>query len=223
MKKKRASSKKWVKRNEIMETMRDRIVDGFYPQGMKLVESNLVEEFGISRPLIREILADLETQGLVERKPNRGAIVRRVDLTSLLEIMDLREMLEGLAARLATRNSSPEDWADMEKAFGKPADQMVENQDFDSFLDLVAALRDRIVKTAQNEELSKLIYSLFAKITIVQRRVVILPGRMKQGTNEHRQVIEAIMSGDEDAAEQKKRNNLRSARDYLIQYKKWVL
>ncbi len=223
MKKKRASSKKWVKRNEIMETMRDRIVDGFYPQGMKLVESNLVEEFGISRPLIREILADLETQGLVERKPNRGAIVRRVDLTSLLEIMDLREMLEGLAARLATRNSSPEDWADMEKAFGKPADQMVENQDFDSFLDLVAALRDRIVKTAQNEELSKLIYSLFAKITIVQRRVVILPGRMKQGINEHRQVIEAIMSGDEDAAEQKKRNNLRSARDYLIQYKKWVL
>ncbi len=223
MKKKRSSSGRWVKRNKVMETLRDRIVDGYYPQGMKLVESNLVEEFGISRPLLREILADLESQGLAERKPNRGAIVRRVDLTSLLEIMDLREMLEGLAARLATRNSSPEDWGDLKRAFGEPAERMVAEQDFDSFLDLVATLRDRIVKAAQNEELSKLIYSLFAKITIVQRRVVILPGRMKQGINEHRQVIDAIMSGDEDAAEQKKRNNIRSARDYLIQYKKWVL
>lgn len=223
MKKKRISSGKWVKRNEVMETMRDRIVDGYYPQGMKLVESNLVDEFKISRPLLREILADLESQGLVERKPNRGAIVRRVDLISLLEIMDLREVLEGLAARLATRNSRPEDWIDLEKAFGEPAERMVRDQDFDSFLDLVATLRDRIVKAAQNDELSKLIYSLFAKITIVQRRVVLLPGRIKQGINEHREVIKAIMSGDENDAEQKKRNNLRSARDYLIKYKKWVL
>jgi DNA-binding GntR family transcriptional regulator len=182
-----------------------------------------VEEFGISRPVLREILADLESQGLVERRPNRGTVVRRVDSISLLEIMEIREVLEGLAARLAARNSRPEDWKEIEKKFGAPAEKMVKEQDFDRFLEIVASLREQIVKAAKNEELTKLIYSLFAKITIVQRRVVILPGRMEQSINEHREVIKALISGDEDMAEQKKKENLRSAREYLKKYKKWVL
>lgn len=221
--KKQTKSTKRFRREEVIKIMRERIVDGHYPQGIKLTEQDLVTEFGISRPLLREILADLDSQGLVERKPNRGAVVRRVDSNSLMEIMDIREVLEGLAARLAARNSNPKDWIELEEAFGEPAEKMVKNQDFDKFLELVATLREHIVKAAQNEELSNLIYLLFAKITIVQRRVVILPDRMKQGIKEHREVIKAIMSGDENAAEQKKKENLRSARNYLEKYKKWIL
>jgi DNA-binding GntR family transcriptional regulator len=223
LKSKRIRSAKWVRRAAVMEAMRERIVDGHYPQGVKLTENGLVEEFGISRPVLREILADLESQGLVERRPNRGTVVRRVDSISLLEIMEIREVLEGLAARLAARNSRPEDWKEIEKKFGAPAEKMVKEQDFDRFLEIVANLREQIVKAAKNEELTKLIYSLFAKITIVQRRVVILPGRMEQSINEHREVIKALISGDEDVAEQKKKENLRSAREYLKKYKKWVL
>ena len=223
MKSKRSRSARWVKRATVLETMRERIVDGYYPQGVKLTENGLVEEFGISRPVMREILADLESQGLVERRPNRGTVVRRVDSISLLEIMEIREVLEGLAARLAARNSKPEDWKEMEKAFGAPAEKMVKDQEFEKFLEIVASLREQIVRAAKNEELTKLIYSLFAKITIVQRRVVILPGRMEQAINEHREILKALISGDENAAEQKKRENLRSAREYLKKYKKWVL
>jgi len=223
MKTKQTQFSKRFKREEVIKILRERIVDGHYPQGMKLTEQDLVTEFGISRPLLREIFTDLYSQGLVERKPNHGAIVRRVDSKSLMEIMDIREVLEGLAARLAARNSNPEDWIELEEAFGEPAEKMVENQDFDKFLELVATLREHIVKAAQNEELRNLIYSLFAKITIVQRRVVILPDRMKQGIKEHREVIKAIISGDENAAEQKKKENLRSARNYLEKYKKWIL
>lgn len=223
MKSKRTRAARWVKRAEVMDAIRERIVDGYYPQGVKLTEQNLVEEFTISRPLLREILADLESQGLVERKPNKGAIVRRVDSNSLLEIMEIREVLEGLAARLAARNSKPEDWKELEEAFGEPAEKMVKEQEFENFLELVAKLREQIVKAADSEELTKLIYSLFAKITIVQRRVVILPNRMEQGIHEHREVIKALISGDENAAEQRKKENLRSAREYLSKYKKWVL
>jgi DNA-binding GntR family transcriptional regulator len=88
---------------------------------------------------------------------------------------------------------------------------------------LVADFRERMVKASRNKELTKLIYSLFAKITIVQRRVVILPGRMEQAINEHREVIRAIKSGDPEKAEEAKRKNLRTARQYLIKYKSWVL
>lgn len=217
------TSPKWIKRAKVLETLRERIVEGFYPQGMKLIEQQLAEEFSVSRPLLREILADLESQGLVEKKPNRGAMVRRVDSDSLLEIMEIREVLEGLAARLAARHSKPEDWDDLEKSFGEAAENMVENNEFEQFLALVATFRERMVKASKSEELSKQIYSLFAKITIVQRRVVILPGRMGQAIDEHRAVLKALKAGDEEEAERAKRLNLKSAREYLNKYKTWVL
>ena len=148
----KTSSQKWIRRAKVMQALRERIVEGIYPQGMKLIEQNLVKEFEISRPLLREILTELESQGLVEKKPNRGAMVRRVDSESLLEIMSIREVLEGLAARLAAANSKPEDWADLEHSFGKPADKMIKNNEFEKFLELVAVFRDRMVKASQNPE-----------------------------------------------------------------------
>ena len=55
---------KLAKRENILHTLRERIVEGYYPQGIKLVEQNLAQEFGTSRPMLREILSDLESLGL---------------------------------------------------------------------------------------------------------------------------------------------------------------
>ena len=212
-----------AKRENILHTLRKRVVEGDYPQGVKLVEQDLAREFGASRPMLREILSDLESLGLVEKRRNRGTTVRRIDSQSLLEIMDIREVLEGLAARLAAENSKPEDWHDLEIEFGEPFEKIVENMDFKSYLDLISTLRDRMVAAAQSEELSKLIISMYAKIQIVQRKIVILPGRINQAITEHRQVLAAIMEGNPDKAEKMKRLNMRNARECLEKYKTWVL
>ena len=214
---------KLTKREDILHTLREQIVEGDYPQGVKLVEQDLAREFGTSRPMLREILSDLESQGLVEKRRNRGTTVRRIDSQSLLEIMEIREVLEGLAARLAAENSKPDDWRDLEIEFGEPFEQIVNNMDFKSYLDLISILRDRMVAAAQSDELSKLIISMYAKIQIVQRRIVILPGRINQAITEHRQVLAAIIEGNPDKAEKMKRLNMRNARECLEKYKTWVL
>lgn len=214
---------KQEKRSKVFETLKDRIVGGHYPQGLKLVESELASEFQVSRPMLREVLADLESQGLVERKPNRGAMVRRVDTESLMEIMEVREVLEGLCARLAAQNSKPQDWLDLREAFGERAEKMARDHEFEEYLGLVAQLRERMVEASWNKELAKLTYSLFSKITLVQRRIVILPGRMEEAIKEHREVIDAIISRDPARAEEARRRNLRSARECLVKYKSWVL
>jgi DNA-binding GntR family transcriptional regulator len=210
------------RRADIASTLRQRIVNGHYPPGIKLVEQELAAEFKVSRPLVREILTDLDSQGLVEKRPNRGTTVRRIDAEALLAIMEIREVIEGLAARLAAGKSKPEDWRELETAFGAEAEKMVANQEFERYLELVGAFREQMVRLADNEELSKLIYSLFAKITIAQRRIVILPGRMEQAITEHREVLAALVAGDPDRAEEKKRLNLRNARAYFEKYKSWV-
>ena len=133
------------KREQTFATLRERIVEGDYPQGVKLVEQDLAQEFGTSRPMLREIFSDLENLGLVEKLPNRGTTVRRINSRSLLEIMEIREVLEGLAARLAAQNSKPEDWQDLAKQFGGPFEQIVKNQECEKYLDLISTFRDRMV------------------------------------------------------------------------------
>ncbi len=211
------------KRASVFAVLRDQIVDGHYPQGVKLIEQDLAKEFGVSRPMLREIFTELESHGLVEKLPNRGTMVRRIDSRSLLEVMEIRAVLEGLAARLAAQKSKPSDWRDLEKEFGKPFEQMVKNLDFEKYLDFIAYFRERMVTAAQSEELSKLIIPIYAKIRIVQRRIVILPGRMQQAIKEHRAVLKAIIEGNPEKAEQKKRMNMKNARDCLEKYKTWVL
>jgi DNA-binding GntR family transcriptional regulator len=211
------------KRGQTLATLRKRIVEGDYPQGLKLIEQDLAQEFGTSRPMLREILSDLENLGLVEKLPNRGTTVRRISSQSLLEIMEIREVLEGLAARLAAKNSQPEDWQDLAKEFGGPFEQLVKNQEFEKYLELISTFRDRMVAAARSEELSKLIFSMYAKIQIIQRRIVILPGRIQQAIEEHRAVLAAIMEGNPEKAEKMKRLNMKTARRYLEKYKAWVL
>jgi len=212
-----------VPRAKIVTTLQERISDRQIPPGVKLVEQDLSKEFGVSRTAIREVLADLEKQGLVERKPNKGTIVRKVEPESLLEIYEIREVLEGLAARLAAERSRPEDWEDLKEAFGEPFERIVENLDFDEYLNLITKFRKRMVEKAKNRELSRYIDSIYAQIRIVQRRVIILPERIQKAIHEHREVLNAIVEGDPDKAEAMKRNNMRTAREHLKKYRKWIL
>ena len=210
-------------REEVLNALRERISDRDIPPGAKLIEEDLSREFGVSRSVIRGALTDLEAQGLVEKQPHKGTVVCRIDFNSVFEILEIREVLEGLSARLAAQKTKAKDWKDLEKKFGEPCEQMVKNRKYEEYLALITELRERTVEAAQNKELSKLIDSIYAKIRIVQRRIIILPGRIEQGINEHREVIKAIMDGDPTRAQKMKRSNLHSAREYLKEYEKWVL
>ncbi len=214
---------KRTNRDHALSTLRERIVEGYYPQGGKLIEQDLAKEFSMSRPMLREVLTELESQGLVEKHRNKGTMVRRIDSRSLLEIMEIREVLEGLAARLSAQKSKPGDWRDIQNQFGEPFEKIVKNLDFEKYLDLISIFRDRMVAAAQSEELSKLINSQYAKIRVVQRRIIILPGRIQDAIKEHRDVLNAILEGDPEKAEKMKRINMKKARDCLEKYKTWVL
>jgi DNA-binding GntR family transcriptional regulator len=214
---------KKLSRGEIFAELSGRITDRVIPQGTKLIEQDLSREFGVSRSLIRGVLTELEVQELVKKVPNKGTVVCKIDPESLFEILEIREVLEGLSARLAARKTTAKDWKDLEKKFDEPAEQMVKNKQYEEYLSLITEFRKRTVKAAQNEELSRLINSIYAKIRIVQRRIIILPGRIEEGIIEHRETLNAIMKGDPALAEEMKRKNLRSALEYLKKYEKWVL
>jgi len=85
------------------------ILDGRYPPGARIVETRVAKEFGTSQAPVREALRDLEALGVVETAPFKGARVRQPSIEELLEAFDVRAILEGHGAVLATENIREDD------------------------------------------------------------------------------------------------------------------
>lgn len=208
---------------EIVQALRERIAAQGLPPGSKLHEAELSAEFGVSRARIRDVLAALEQRALIRRIPNRGAVVVRLELNQVFEIYDVREMLEGLCARLAAENAPGEPWQEMIEFFAGPMAEHVERGDLESYLSGLEKMRRQMVKAAANPVLANMLDSIRDQTRAIVRRIIILPGRASVGLREHRAILEALRAGDPEAAERAARANIRSARELLKRYQSFVL
>jgi len=81
--------------------IRDRILNGDWPGGAKLIPEKIAQELGISRMPVRDAIAQLDAEGLVTMRPNQGALVTLLPPNEIQELFEIRAVLEGLAARKA--------------------------------------------------------------------------------------------------------------------------
>lgn len=207
----------------LVETLRERIVNHDYPPGSKLRENVLAEEFGVSRQRIREAFGVLEDRGLIERVPNKGAVVTRLEVGQILELFAVREVLEGLAVRLAAENADPASWDDLIEAFGVRAEKALAENDLDFYVDIITRFRQRTTQAAGNQVLADQLDSLYDRTKVLIRRLVLVPGRAKEGLRQHQEILQAMRAGDPERAERLKRENLRSAREWFCNYQKYLL
>jgi DNA-binding GntR family transcriptional regulator len=207
----------------LLDTLRERIARQQIPPASKLREHEVALEFGVPRTQVREAFSALEQRGLIERIPNRGAIVTRLDIAQVFHIYQVREVLEGLCVRLATENSPPESWQEMLELFQGPMTAFVEASDFDAFIAGYERFRRRAMAAADNAVLAQMLDSIYEKTQVLIRRIIILPGRAKMGLSEHVAVLRAMRAGDARAAEDLRRRNMRSACEYLNRYQSYIL
>lgn len=98
------------------EMIRSAIVENRYEQGQRLIEQRIAEEFGLSRTPVREALRTLEAEGLVVAKKNRGARVRPMSATEVVDLYGLRIRLESYAAELAAARATDDEIAELGRA-----------------------------------------------------------------------------------------------------------
>jgi len=208
---------------DVLQTLRDRIASQELAPGSKLREIDLATEFGVSRARIREAFGTLEQRSLIERVPNRGAVVMRLEPKQVFEIYDVREVLEGLAVREATKNSEPGFWRKMAENFGSEADAMIQKGELEAYADLINAFRRETINRCGSDILTSMLDSLFERTGFLVRRLILVPGRALEGLREHRAVLAAMNEGRADDAERLKRANIRAARECFKRYQKLVL
>jgi DNA-binding GntR family transcriptional regulator len=208
---------------DILEALRARIGEQQIAPGSKLRETDLAAEFGVPRARVRDALAGLERRGLVERVPNRGAVVARLDLPQIIHIYDLREVLEALAARLATRNQPREHWRRELDLFKGPMKEFIARGDFDAYIERYEKFRRRLIEAAGNPLLAEMLDTIYEKTQVLIRRIIILPGRAEVGRQQHVAMLEAMCRGDAAEAERLRRAGLRSARESVEKYQRYIL
>ena len=202
--------------------LRERISQGKIPPGTKLNEACLAKEFKVPRSRVRQALSSLAIRGLVEHKPNRGAVVATFGAQEMFKLYDVFELLEGLAARLASQNTQPGSWQDLVDLFGPELEREVAGGNYEALFSAVYTYRHRVVEAADNATLQDSLERIYDKTYVLIRRTLILPGRAMQSLKEHRDVIAALQKGDALEAERLKRENMRIARETLEKYHKFV-
>lgn len=208
---------------DITRVLRERIATQEIPPGSKLRENELALEFGVPRTRVREALSVLEQRGLVERIPNRGAVVMRLELSQVSHLYDVREVLEGLCARLATTNGDRTRWQAALAHFKGPMVAYVTAGDIDAYIAGYEAFRRELIDGACNPVLAGMLDSILERTHALIRRIIILPGRAEVGLRQHTAMLEAMCRGDADEAERLRRENMRSAKAYLERYQKYIL
>lgn len=208
---------------DIFDVLRVRIAQQQIAPGAKLRETDLAEEFGVPRTRIRDALGGLEQRGLVQRLPNRGAVVMRLDLSQLFDIYDVREALEGLCTRLATEKVPCDHWRGDLEQFKGPMKDLIASGDLDGYIERYEQLRRRLIEAAGNPLLAEMMDTIYEKTQVLIRRIIILPGRAETGRQQHVDMLEAMCRGDAQEAEKLRRAGLRSAKAALEKYQRYIL
>ena len=209
--------------DELIEKLRRCIVEHDLPPGTRLREQDLATEFGVSRARVRNAFNILEERGLIERIRNRGAVVMRLDPQKADELFEVREVLEAQMVRLATEKAPAESWDGLIEQFGEDMNQKLTENDLGAYEDAVHMFRRRCIEAAENEVLSNLLDSLYDRTQVLIRRLVLVPGRAQEGMRQHQEILAAMRTGKADKAERMKRRNIRSAREWFYNYRKYLL
>ncbi|MGE0852692.1 MAG: GntR family transcriptional regulator [Hyphomicrobiaceae bacterium] len=223
----RASGRRRTRRtggsDVVFETLRERIASHALPPGSKLRENELAREFGVSRTRVREVFGALEQRGLIQRIPNRGAVVSRLDLKDASDIYDVREYLEALCVHRATQKAPDGAWDDLLARIEPLLGHEFDDEEFDIYLSYLDELRARMLRYADNSFLASMLGLIDDKSHVIARRVIILPGRSATALKLHKEMIEAMKRRDPEEAERLRREILSSARTMLEKYKRFVL
>ncbi len=186
-------------RERVHDHLKQEILANRYRPGSELLEVPLSEELGVSRGPIREALRSLESEGLVQITPRRGAVVVSLTKRDFLEAYQVREALEALGVRLAVPILSAAALDDLHEQL----DVMTQHAtagDVDAFFDSNARFHEAFVEAAGNRKLLEVYRRLMAQMGPYRRPSARLRGNVERSIAEHRKILVAARRRDVDGA-----------------------
>lgn len=197
-------------------SLRDAILNGRFLPGARLRQTDLADQLGISRTPIREALGRLQQEGLVDLLQGGGVRVCILDLDEAAQLYDLREVLDGLAARLAAARATPAALGRLDRALGRMR-QCLARQDANQWFGAHVAFHDEIFRASGHGRLGS--FSGLVRLSIQRFHPLLLktPHRLEDAFREHREIHEAIVARDGERAERLARAHIANAKAIVLE------
>jgi DNA-binding GntR family transcriptional regulator len=196
-----------------INALREAIREGRLAQGQRLVVADITKRFGVSNGPVREAIRRLTGEGLVEIVPHRGATVREFGREDLIEIYQVREVLEGLAAGLAAKRI---DVGDHRKRFEAVMTGVAE-EGGRAYIEHNHAFHELIYEMAGNRRVREQAQQLVLPIYRQRLHNLMNPEQARPSAAEHRRIAAAILAGDAAKAEAEMRKHIRNSGKAILE------
>lgn len=190
---------------------------GDFVPAQRLVEGDLAAQFGVGRNSVREALQRLAADGIIELHRHKGAAIRLLSLRDTLDVLDVAERMTGLLARAAARGAAASGQAKALEASLRDiiaADAMQDSMAF-------AATRRHFYRTllemGGNRELKRLFPAIQMSIVYARHR---LPSLQKRRLRDYQKIADAVVAGNEAAADAAGSTHVRHVRDEIMRLSK---
>jgi DNA-binding GntR family transcriptional regulator len=203
------------------QAIEDAILSGGLTAGEKLNEVELATRIGVSRGTIREALRSLASQGVIEIIANRGAFVRRLKLSDVLESYDVRAELFAYAARTVTNRLTPQMREQLNQVVAA-MQHAVDEEDSHSYHRENLRFHELLFEMSNNRKASEIYHSLVREIAIYRANMIYNRAVTLKSQEEHKQLLEAIFAGDEDRAGRLARDHIMGGKTRFVNYFKYV-
>jgi DNA-binding GntR family transcriptional regulator len=191
--------------------IRGEIITGRLDGRQHLTENSFARRFGISKSPIREALNRLESEGLIQIIPRRGAFVSQFSIADVEEIYDLREVLEALVVRDAVLDSGT--FARMRQAV-RAAQSSLGKNDKRSYVLHDTAFHVALAQASSNKRLKKILENMQNQLLVLRGQTFELTSH--NSVKQHAKILEALEKGRREAAERLMVDHIRSVRQRLV-------
>lgn len=201
----------------VADEIRVKILNGDYVPGQRLVTADIADEMGVSRMPVRDALRQLEATGLVETVPHRGTVVKDLSEIEIVELYQMRAVLEGLAARLASERADEALLGQMKTMLAMHDLRAIQNEDYDTFTRLNREFHSLVWAAAGSRKLENLLANLYDACAQYRNLSLLVPGRPDSIFNEHDAIYEAIKSHNCAEAERLARTHYENTAKALVE------
>jgi DNA-binding GntR family transcriptional regulator len=202
-------------RQQVIDALRHAIISGQFAPGQRLVERDLCERFGVSRPPVREALRQLDAEGLVTTVPNKGPVITKLDRNMIRSLYEIRAALEATAASSFARNASDEQIEELAQTLERIR-QAYSSGDLASRMDAKNAFYDLLMVGSKNDVLPGMFRTINARINQVRTLSLSSPERLPESLKEIEAIVSAITKRDAEKAFALSRHHVQKAAETVM-------
>ena len=180
---------------ELVNAIRDLIIEGDLEPGARVPERVLCERFGISRTPLREALKALASEGLLELLPHRGARVARLTVEDVDQMFPIMGALEALSGELACENLTEEQFAEIQALHYQMVLHFTRRQ-LKPYFDFNQQIHEKILEASGNPLLVQIYGTLSGRIRRARYLANMSPERWQKAVEEHEQMLDALARRD---------------------------